>query len=217
MLRAVRPEILDSLPHDHPDALRNRRELRTINALMGSHRWLERHARRLRSGTRALELGAGSGDLARRLRRGCVPIELDGLDLCPAPVDWENERRWWREDLNEFDGYKGYEAVFGNLILHQFEDAALAEIGRRMSDAASYLFFSEPARRVRHIAQFRALSLFSRMGRVSRNDGEVSIKAGFLEEELPELLGLSSMTWNWECRTGFRGQYFMSAWRRDLS
>ncbi|MDQ8186760.1 hypothetical protein [Pelagicoccus sp. SDUM812002] len=214
MLRVVRPEILDSLPHDHPDALQNRRELRTINWLMGNYRWLAHQARRrLEPRVRALELGAGSGDLVRRLRRGGVPIELDGLDLCPPPEDWDDGRKWIREDLQVFDGYEGYHAIFGNLILHQFPDEVLGQMGRRMRVAANQLFFCEPARRNCHVAQFRALSLLGRMGHVSRNDGEVSIRAGFLGDELPHLLGLTKEDWRWSCKTGLRGQYLMAAWR----
>src|SRR5688572_14054246 len=40
MQRTVQPEILDSLPHDHPDALHNRRDLRLTNFVTGDHRWL---------------------------------------------------------------------------------------------------------------------------------------------------------------------------------
>lgn len=218
MQRAVRPELLDSLPHDHPEALQNRQELRTINALMGNHRWLERQARRrLPAGTKALEIGAGSGELARRLRRSQSPVQLDGLDLCPAPSDWDAGRRWWREDLTQFDGYAAYDAVFANLILHQFDNQTLTEIGRRIRATARFLFASEPARRRRHIAQFKAVAAVGKMGKVSRHDGVVSIRAGFLGEELPHLLGLDRETWKWECRCGWRGQYFMTACRRKRS
>lgn len=214
MLRVVRPEMLDSLPHSHPDALQNRRELRTINCLMGNYRWLARQARRrLEPGDRALELGAGSGDLARRLRARGGLIELDGLDLCPPPADWDDGRRWIRENLQVFDGYEGYHAIFGNLILHQFSDDFLGKMGRRMRVSAKQLFFCEPARRRLHVAQFRAISLLGRMGPVSRNDGEVSIRAGFLGDELPHLLGLTKEDWRWTCKTGLRGQYQMVAWR----
>ena len=77
--RTVQDELLDSLPHDHPDARHNRRDLRVINALMGNHRWLARAlAAWAASGESILEIGAGTGELALRLlRRGW---HVDGLD-----------------------------------------------------------------------------------------------------------------------------------------
>src|SRR5690606_33001245 len=211
MQRAVRPEILDSLPHDHPEALRNRREIRLVNAFMGNYRWLEREAaRRLGPGTRALELGAGAGDLARRLRSAGVPFELDGLDLCPPPPDWPQARRWWRADLSRFNEYDGYDAVIANLVLHQFDDAQLAAIGARIRASARFVFVAEPARRSRFLVAWKALGALG-LGRVSRHDGAVSIRAGFAGDELPRLLGMDEEAWAWECRMGGRGQYYMAA------
>lgn len=202
------------MPHDHPEALRNRREIRLINAVMGNYRWLEGQAARwLGPGERAIELGAGAGDLARRLRRAGVGFELDGLDLCPPPADWPESRRWWREDLSRFDGYSGYDAVFANLILHQFEDEQLAAIGRRIRESVRFVFAAEPARRTRFLAVWRVIGALG-LGRVSRHDGAASIRAGFAGDELPRLLGFSPDAWTWECRVGGRGQYFMAARRR---
>jgi hypothetical protein len=62
MLRTLQPELLDSLPSDHPDARHSRRDLRVINRLMGNHRWFARTLPPLvRAGEHALELGAGNG------------------------------------------------------------------------------------------------------------------------------------------------------------
>ncbi len=213
--RVVKPELLDSLPHDHPEALRNRRELRLVNALMGNHRWLEREARRrLPSGCRALEVGAGRGELALRLRRR-MELAVDGLDLCPAPDDWPAERRWWRAGLQRFDGFEAYDAVFANLIWHQFDDATLGAIGARLGQRVRFLFACEPARLSLHVAQFRALATLGGFGRVSRNDGRVSIYAGFRGEELPRILGLDTERWEWRCRSSALGRYSVVAWRRD--
>ena len=68
--RRVQPEILDSLPPDHPDAVHNRRDLRFFNALMGNYRWMAKVlGANLRPRDRILELGAGEGDLGRYLQR----------------------------------------------------------------------------------------------------------------------------------------------------
>jgi len=47
MPRILEPEILDSLPPDHPDALHNRRDLRLTNRLAGNFRWFARTLPRL--------------------------------------------------------------------------------------------------------------------------------------------------------------------------
>ena len=91
MIRIVKPEILDSLPEDHPDAIHNRRDIRMFNRIMGNFRWFSRQLRRhLLPGDTILEIGAGTGDLGRHLRRTTPDnwvSKLDGLDLCSRPSD----------------------------------------------------------------------------------------------------------------------------------
>ncbi len=68
MQRILQAELLDSLPHDHPDALHNRRDLRVINRVMGNYRWFARTLPALlRPGEAALEVGAGDGTLGLQL------------------------------------------------------------------------------------------------------------------------------------------------------
>ena len=84
MKREVRPELLDSLPGDDPEAVRSRRDLRLINFLMGNERWILRHV----DEGAVIELGAGSGDLTRRLaKRG----QVTGLDFQEKPDGMEGE------------------------------------------------------------------------------------------------------------------------------
>ena len=45
--REVEPEILDGLPAGHPDAIRSRRDLRLVNALMGNQRWILKQLHRM--------------------------------------------------------------------------------------------------------------------------------------------------------------------------
>lgn len=215
--REVRPEILDSLPEDHPDALGNRRDLRTINALMGNVRWFRRVLPgRLREGEAGLELGPGDGILGARLRRsGRLPaaVRVDGLDFWKRPKIWPSSWQWHREDLLDFTGYDRYRFFLGNLIFHQFEDAQLAELGARLRRGARLIAACEPCRRTLHLRQFQLLKPLG-MNRVSRHDGQVSIRAGFRDDELPRLLGLSPDTWEIRCSTTLLGAYRMLAVRR---
>jgi hypothetical protein len=209
MERRVQPELLDGLPPEHPDAQHNRRDLRFFNAVMGNYRWLEETmARRARTGDRVLELGAGEGDLGRRLRRrwGEREIHYTGLDLWPRPKDWPAAWGWRQEDITGFANYADYPVVIGNLILHQFEDAALAELGRKWRERARLLVFCEPARRALHLAQL-PLARLAGINHVSRHDARVSIEGGFRGGELAQRLGVEKPEWRVEVAETFMGAY----------
>lgn len=214
MPRTIQPELLDSLPPQHPDALHNRRDLRLINRLMGNHRWIERTlARHLRRGERVLEIGAGEGELGRRLfRRG---IRVDGLDLWPRPAGWPAALAWHQADLRKFPGYDGYTAVVGNLIFHQFEDADLAALGAELRAAARLVVACEPARRRCSQLAYRALGPLLGANRVSLHDAHVSIAGGFVGGELPHALGLAAPEWDVRCSTTLLGAHRTIAIRRS--
>jgi hypothetical protein len=213
MQRQLQPEILDSLSPDHPDARHNRRDLRIINRAMGNLRWFLRELPPLlRPGERILEIGAGTGDLGRLLlARG---LSVDGLDLWPRPETWPASQGWQAADLREFDGYGSYPVVIANLILHQFGESDLAQLGKKLRGARAILA-CEPARSRRSQLLFAALSPLFGANYVSRHDAHVSIAAGFCGDELPRVLGLVGGEWRIRCgRTGL-GAYRMIAVRKD--
>ncbi len=212
--RVVQSELLDSLPCDHPAARRNRRDLRVTNALMGNHRWLGRLLRsRVRRSEPALELGAGTGEVALRLRRR--GWQVDGLDTWPAPAAWPAGARWHCADLRGFGGYGAYRVVYGNLIFHQFTDTELGALGARLAAGPRLLVACEPVRWRRAQWLYRLVGPLLGVNYVSRHDAHVSIAAGFVGDELPRLLGLDAGRWVWRCATTARGAYHMVAWRRD--
>ncbi len=194
MQRTLQPELLDSLPADHPDALHNRRDLRLTNRLLGSHRWLERTLPTLvRGGERVLELGAGTGELGLRLsQRG---LAVAGLDVWPRPPAWPAESAWYQEDLRTFDGFDRHPVVFGNLIFHQFSDGDLGALGRRIRRHARVIVACEPARRRFSQVCYRTLGPAFGANHVSLHDAHVSIAAGFRGRELPQALGLDESEW----------------------
>lgn len=215
MQRTLQPELLDSLPPDHPDALHNRRDLRLTNRIVGSHRWLSRTLPALlRPDERTLELGAGTGELGQRLL--AAGVALDGLDLWPRPQNWPGARVWHRADLMTFSGYGGYGAVVGNLIFHQFSDTALAALGGQLKAAGSVrlIVACEPLRRRSSQVLFRTLGPLLGANHVSLHDAHVSIAAGFREEELPRALGLEAAAWQVTCAHTLLGMYRMVAIRR---
>ena len=204
------------LPPGHPAVRHNRRDLRLINVLMGNHRWL---ARTLRAGSRPeerlLELGAGTGELAVPLNR--EGRRVDGLDRCPAPAGLPPPARWHRADLRHFEGYPAYDAVYGNLIFHQFTAAELRALGARLQARSRLVVACEPARWRRSQWLFGLLAPVFGANYVSRHDATVSISAGFIDDELPRLLeSLDPEQWLWRCATTPLGAYHMTAWRREV-
>lgn len=213
MQRRVQPELLDTLPADDPAALRSRRELRLINAIMGNHRWLAREVRRsIRPGWRVLELGAGDGTFGARLvaHGVCEAQQLTGFDLAPRPAAWPAEAAWIQGDALAA-ALPEAEIVVANLFLHHFEPAALAQLGARLSAKCRILIASEPARRRQHLVQGALLSALALLSRVTRHDMRISIRAGFLGDELHRALGLGG--WKCETATTFLGAYRLRAQR----
>jgi len=214
MERTLEPELLDSLPHEDPAALHSRRDLRKINRLMRTEPWfVATLAARLRPGERVLELGAGMGELGRRLI--AAGVQVDGLDRRPRPAGWPAERSWHEVDLLAFEGFGGYDAIIVSLMLHHFTGEQLGALGRRMRAGPRLICACEPARSRVNQIWFRILAPFLGANHVTRHDAHVSIAAGFRGAELPRALGLAEPAWRTRCRVGVFGGYRMIAVRRD--
>jgi hypothetical protein len=211
--RLLRPELLDALPPDSPEALRSRRDLARLNRVMGNHAWFLRRVPALaRDGGRALELGAGDGALALALGEAGTPT--DALDRFPAPDGWPAGARWHQADLRTYAGWADHALVVGNLILHHLDADELAALGERLDRHARALVFNEPRRSPGCLALWLIGAPLGGAGRVTRHDGRVSIRAGFRGEELPRALGLSRERWEWRIETTFLGAYRLVATRR---
>ena len=214
MLRRTESELLDTLPADDPAAQRSRRELRLINAIMGNHRFLAREVQRnIRPGWRLLELGAGDGFLGSRLiSQGiCEARQLTGLDLAPRPAVWPAEAGWIHGDVLAAP-LPDAEIIAANLFLHHFDAVALARLGTRLPAKCRILLANEPVRRHLHLAQAAVLSVLALLSRVTRHDMRISIRAGFLRDELPRALGLAG--WKCESSATFLGAYRLRAQRQ---
>lgn len=212
MKRTLTPEILDSLPPDDPAARHSRRDLRVFNAVLGGARWVRRMVASLaRGGESILEIGAGTGELGARLAQdGFVP---DGLDRNARPDDWPAVARWLQIDALAFAEWHEYEVVIGNLIFHHFDAEELRTLGGRMAAHIRLIVVCEPLRRRIFQRLFAVLCALTGANDVSRHDGRVSIEAGFLGDELPQLLDLDPAIWRWRVTHTFRGMYRMVAQR----
>jgi hypothetical protein len=214
MPRTIQPELLDMLSPQHPDALHSRRDLRVINRMMGNPAWFRQKVRpRIRPGERALEIGAGTGELALQLTDWGVPT--DGLDRVSRPEKWPASLEWHSEDLRSFAHYSRYPVILGNLIFHHLNDGELSELGDKLRSSARVIVACEPWRRPASQVLLRIAGPIFGANQVTLHDGHVSIAGGFAGNELPDALGLFEPEWNIECTQNVLGAYHLIATRRE--
>ena len=199
--RQIVPEILDALPGDDLGALRSRRDLRLINFLMGNERWILKQD--FRGGV--IELGAGDGQLTRKLAKRGQVVGLD-FQECPDGL----EIPWLADDLFKSLPEVEGETVVANLILHHFEDDQLLQLGKLIKER-SYLIAVEPWRS--RISLAEGYALWPLINHVTKHDMMVSIRAGFRNGELYKLLNLGS-DWEWKEQISLLGGLRMLAWRK---
>jgi len=215
LTRVLEPETLDHLAPDDPAAQRSRRDLFRVNAFMGARRILARALARAlpedRAGLRILEIGCGDGrlllEVARRRGRRWPAACVDLLDRQPI-VDEATLAGYaasgWRArpivadvlDWAAADGLRGerWDAVVANLFLHHFEGAALGHLLAGCARRADALVACEPRRSSFALAASH-LIFFLGANAVTRRDGVLSVRAGFVDGELSNAWPDSSASW----------------------
>ena len=227
--RSVRPEILDELSPDDPRAIESRRDLRTINTLMGHPAFIAR-ALRARPMPRVLvELGAGDGavllNVAKRLGRPPSRVRAILIDRRPSLTDAtkaEFEREGWDVESCESDVFDwlshptadGADAMLANLFLHHFPDADLAALFSSASRRTAHFIACEP---LRSRTARLGVSLMPLIGcnAVTRHDAAISVHAGFRGRELSALWPDDGAWLIAERRLGLFSQTFVA--RRRVS
>ncbi|HEU4618343.1 MAG TPA: methyltransferase domain-containing protein [Gammaproteobacteria bacterium] len=197
--RRVEPEWLDALPPSDPRAVRSRRDLERINAIMRHAPLLERllasHA--ARPPERLIEIGGGDGKLllavARRLRwRGVAATLVDPRAEVAGATREGFASLGWRLEVALEDAEThlrragaAADAVVANLFLHHLEDDALRRLFALIANAAPLFACCEPRRAGAAAAASRLLWAIG-CNDVSRHDAVVSVRAGFAGRELSE-------------------------------
>jgi len=210
--RVLEPETLDHLAPDDPEARRARRDLRRVNAFMGARRILERALEKALAATdetvggvgrqlRILELGCGDGrlmlEVARHRRERWPGVELDLLDRQPivdaetiaayAAAGWQARPRVvdvldWATDRSSPEHW---DLVVANLFLQHCDADELRRLLAGCSRRADALAACEP-RRSRFALGASHLIFFLGANAVTRRDGVLSVRAGFVGRELSD-------------------------------
>ncbi len=218
LARVLEPETLDHLAPDDPVAQRSRRDLRRVNAFMGARRILARALARAVPGDdakplRILELGCGDGrlmlDVARHRGHRWAGARIDLLDRQPlvdaATIAVYVAAGWQARPLvadvmewaDEGNGAQRWDVVVANLFLHHFEGDALRRLLAACARRADALVACEP-RRSRFALAASHLIFFLGANAVTRNDGVLSVRAGFIDDDLAAAWPAERAAWRLE-------------------
>jgi hypothetical protein len=225
MKRIVQPELLDSLPATDPRAIRSRRDLRRVNSWMRNDVIMAdalQNALKDSALRQITELGAGDGNfllsVAKKIaarRPGMAATLLDLQKNTSAETLAGFASLGWRPEVVVADVFDwspaagGSEIIIANLFLHHFADARLAELLEKISRHAKLFIAIEP-HRFRH--SFACAQLLRVIGcnALTLHDAAISIRAGFIKQEISTLW---PHTQNWqlaEQRAGFFSHLFVA-------
>ena len=202
--RVLKPEILDTLPPDSPEARASLADIVRINKHWGGlatlRRLLDQTIPRSEQFS-FLDVGAASGDMGRhveQVRQGARVTSLDYLEshLIASENDPGGQGRRVAADAFALPfSDKSFDYVFSSLFLHHFSDhdvvRLLAEAGRVARKRVLVTDLWRLPIPYYFIAYTRPLFKWHP---VSVNDGKVSVEAGFRPRELAHLARQAGLT-----------------------
>lgn len=196
--RVLTPEILDFLQADDPRAIRSRRDLALINAVMRQGAIMARALAGFPVPKLLADLGGGDGrfllGVARRLAKDWPGVEvviLDKQDIVSAETRAGFAGLGWHCEVSQGDIFESLpqlepDIVTANLFLHHLDDAALTRLLALVAARAKAFAACEPRR-----SGFALLGahMVGALGAndVTRHDAVASVRAGFRDSELSAL------------------------------
>lgn len=227
MQRSIVPEWLDTMSPEESLAKGSRRDLERLNAWMGNARSMVNGLRTTVCSPgpqRLVEVGAGDAKFALRVARR-LPASWRGTHLLlvdrQATISSETHKAFreigWHSESVQSDIFEWlaastdpiHSAVVANLFLHHFTDPELRELLTGIARRSKAFVAVEP-RRSQWSLFFSFLVGCIGCNRVTRHDAPISVRAGFVRQELsdlwpdPEGWALS------ERRAGLFGHMFMA-------
>jgi ubiquinone/menaquinone biosynthesis C-methylase UbiE len=215
--RIIEPEWLDELPPGDRRAAGSRRDLRRLNAWMHNHTIMAnalQTAANSQTPRRMVELGAGDGDFLLRVAQLVTGngAPASGAAGSGNAIAWNEvnvtllDRQnvvtphtlaafaslGWHVEVVVADIFDWAqtpapaEIVIANEVLHHFDDARLAGLFRVIAGRVRLLIAIEPRRAPWPLFCSRLLWAIN-CNSVTRHDAMVSVRAGFVDEELSAL------------------------------
>ena len=178
-MRTVNPEILGSIDCNDPKVVRSRREFRAINRFLRGESWIRNNLKGM-SPQKIIELGAGDGWLAERLKRDHPNSEVIAVDVLDRPERLPEDIKWVRRNALDLDIYDGA-VVVANLFLHQLEPDLIDLLNEKV-ERADLLLFAEPYRD--ELTRLTAQMVKPFMNEVTRKGMDAGVNGGFRIGEL---------------------------------
>src|SRR3954468_1885080 len=199
--RRVQPELLDALPSEDAEARRSRADLRRLNRIMGTLAIVlnglddvAQHA----PPRSILELGAGDGslmlDIARHRATRWPDVAVTLLDRQSTTETKTLEAiralGWWpgvihADALDWLAQEQGgsWDVILANLFIHHFASAEVSRLFKQIAPRTRAFLCCEPRRGLFSLVSSHLVGLLM-MGRVTRADAVLSVRAGFRGNEL---------------------------------
>jgi hypothetical protein len=141
-------------------------------------------------------ISATTGTAFAHLGWSLRPLTVDALEWARAPTQQQRCSRW--------------DVVLVNLFLHHFDDAGLRELLAAAAERCDAFIACEPRRSPVALAGSRLLPVLG-VSADTRHDAVVSVRAGFLGEELSRLWPASGSWWKlMERRAGLFSHLFVA-------
>lgn len=196
-MRVLVPELLDLLPAEDPRAMRSRRDLVRVNAVMMQHRIMARALAGLRAPRLLADLGGGDGrfllGVAGRLKqwRGVKAVILDRQAIVSRETRDAFEVLGWSCEVMQGDIFETLprlspDIVTANLFLHHLPNVELKRLLGLIASRAAGFVTCEPRRSAFAVLGARLVFMLG-ANDVSRHDALASVRAGFSGRELSPL------------------------------
>ncbi|HTC84724.1 MAG TPA: methyltransferase [Rhizomicrobium sp.] len=196
--RVLTSEILDHLSPDDPRAIRSRRDLARINAVMGQGAIMARLLADFPAPKLMADLGGGDGSfmlgVAKRLAKrwqGVTVMIADRQPIVSAETRACFVRLGWRCENLTGDVFATLplikpDIISANLFLHHLEDGALARLLALVAERAKGFVACEPRRAGFALLGAKLVGLLG-ANEVTRHDAVASVRAGFRGTDLSAL------------------------------
>ena len=195
-MRVLVPELLDSLPAGDASAIRSRRDLARINAVMRQSAIMARALAACPPPKILADLGSGDGrfllSVARRMARrwpGVTALVCDRQDIVSDATRAAFVKLGWRCEVRQDDIFTTLpqaDIVTANLFLHHFDDTALQRLLAAAANSTRDFVACEPRRNTFALLGAHMVWALG-ANHVPRHDAVASVRAGFTGRELSAL------------------------------